>query len=267
MLARSSFHCVSVGDGTTILRVWNLLFICSLIVSLLATSLIPFESSALGPRPIWPSLISSIPRLTLNACNSWADLCGVSMVGPVVGASGIVIVIFRVAVRWRVAIWGIIISVHSVAVWYRVISGIFATLLGMKDEVVGDIKKGMDRWDEDDFLFVATRKFRLSLDSSESSGCSSAVAPIWDLFSRWCGSSEGICDERTSALNSSELVIAYCWCWLRWLSTGTGVEGWGYDVGLWAWPGMSGCSVLRVYRWCWCLARACPDEPWRKVFV
>jgi len=74
------------------------------------------------------------------------------VVGPVVGASGIFIGIFRVAVRWRVAIWG------------GVVDCILATLLGVKDKVVGDIKEGMGRWDEDDLLFVAARKFRLSLE-------------------------------------------------------------------------------------------------------
>ena len=77
------------------------------------------------------------------------------------------------------------------AFWHRVVSCIFTTLLGVKDKVVGDIKEGMGRWDEDDLLFVAARK-----------QCSSTVAPRWDLSSRWCGSSEGICDERTSASNS-----------------------------------------------------------------
>jgi len=65
----------------------------------------------------------------------------------------------------------------------------------------------------------------------------------------------------------SVLVIAYCWCWIRWLYTCTGVGGWGYDVGLWAWQGMSRCSVLHVCHWCWCPAWTCLDEPWWRVFV
>jgi len=61
------------------------------------------------------------------------------VVEPVVGASGIVIRIFRVA------ICGVVISIFGVAAWHRVVSCILATLLGVEDKVVGNIKEGMGR--------------------------------------------------------------------------------------------------------------------------
>ena len=73
MLARSSLHYASVGDGMAIFGLGYFAFIWLSMASLLAMSLIPFDSSALDPRLLWPSLISSIPRLTLNACSAWVS--------------------------------------------------------------------------------------------------------------------------------------------------------------------------------------------------
>ena len=58
---------------------------------------------------------------------------GSSVVGPVVGASGIFIGIFRVAVRWRVTILG------------GVVGCVLTPLFGVKDKVVGNVKEGMGR--------------------------------------------------------------------------------------------------------------------------